>query len=41
MNSDFKATDIEVGFASVEKPLFRKLKTAEIETVLADMQDAL
>lgn len=37
VNSDFKATDIEVGFASVEKPLFRKLKVAEIETVLADM----
>jgi len=25
VNSDFKATDIEVGFASCDKPLFRKL----------------
>lgn len=41
VNSDFKASDIEIGFASVDKPLFRKLKVAEIETVLAEMQDAL
>lgn len=41
VNSDFKSNDIEVGFASVENPLFRKLKQSEIESVLADMQDAL
>jgi hypothetical protein len=41
VNSDFKATDIEVGFASVDKPLFRKLRVAEIEQVLAEMQDAM
>ena len=41
MNSDFKATDIEVGFASVDRPLFRKLRVAEIEQVLAEMQEGL
>ena len=40
MNSDFKASDIEVGFSSVSEPLFRKLKVAEIEAVLAEMHDA-
>jgi len=40
VNSDFKASDIEVGFSSVSEPLFRKLKVAEIEAVLAEMHDA-
>ena len=31
VNSDFKATDIEVGFASVQQPKFRKMQASEIE----------
>jgi 20S proteasome subunit alpha 1 len=41
VSSDFKASDIEVGIATVSKPLFRKLKVAEVEAVLAEMHDAL
>ena len=41
ISSDFKADEIEVGFASVDKPRFRKLSVQEIDTVLNDMNDAL
>jgi hypothetical protein len=40
VNSDFKANDIEVGFASVDNPRFRKLTVADVERVLSEMQDA-
>jgi len=40
ISTDFKADEIEVGFASVEKPRFRKLAESEIETVLNEMADA-
>jgi len=36
-STDFKASDIEVGFATVAQPYFRKLTELEIEAVLADM----
>ena len=38
-SSDFKADEVEIGFANTEKPRFRKLTTQEIEnclTILAD-----
>ena len=41
VSSDFKASDIEVGIATVSKPPFRKLKVSEVEAVLAEMHDAL
>ena len=41
ISSDFKANEIEVGFASVDKPLFRKLSIEEVEGFLAEMADAL
>lgn len=41
ISSDFKADEIEVGFASVDKPRFRKLSFQEIDTVLNEMADAL
>ena len=41
ISSDFKADEIEVGFASVDKPRFRKLSVQEIDTVLNEMNDAL
>jgi hypothetical protein len=41
VSSDFKASDIEVGIATVNQPLFRKLKVTEVEAVLAQMHDAL
>jgi hypothetical protein len=41
VSSDFKASDIEVGIATVNKPLFRKLKVAEVEAVLSEMHEAL
>ena len=41
ISSDFKAEEIEVGFASVDKPRFRKLSVQEIDQVLNDMNDAL
>ena len=34
VSSDFKASEIEVGIATVDKPAFRKMKEAEIEDVL-------
>ena len=37
VNSDFKANDIEVGFASVDNPRFRKLTVADVERVLSEM----
>ena len=40
-STDFKASDIEVGFASVADPRFRKLAENEIEAVLSDMHDAM
>ena len=41
VSSDFKASDIEVGIATVNKPLFRKLKVAEVEAVLSEIHEAL
>ena len=38
-SSDFKASDVEVGYCTVEKPRFRKLTEAEVETVLNDLAD--
>ena len=38
-SSDFKADEVEIGFANAEKPRFRKLTVQEIEnclTILAD-----
>lgn len=40
-SSDFKAADIEVGFASIAEPRFRKLAEAEVESVLTEMHDAM
>lgn len=41
ISSDFKADEIEVGFASVDKPRFRKLTEQEVDKVLNEMADAL
>ena len=40
-STDFKASDIEVGFSSVADPRFRKLAESEIEVVLSEMHDAM
>jgi len=40
-SSDFKASEIEIGFCSVDKPMFRKLKESEIDYVLTEMADAM
>ena len=39
ISSDFKANEIEVGFATVNEPRFRKLTEQEIENVLNDLAD--
>ena len=41
ISSDFKADEIEVGIATVDKPRFRKLTVQEIDEHLNQMQDAL
>lgn len=41
ISSDFKASDIEVGIATVEQPLFRKLEEAKVEALLNEMNDML
>lgn len=41
ISSDFRASEIEVGVATVGSPLFRKLSEAEIDTVLNEMADAM
>lgn len=41
VSSDFRANEIEVGVATVEQPLFRKLSEAEIDQVLNDMADTM
>lgn len=41
VSSDFRANEIEVGVATVDKPLFRKLTEAEIETVLNELADGM
>lgn len=38
-SSDFKSNEIEIGFSSVDKPKFRKLKESEIENLLNDLAD--
>ena len=38
-SSDFKASDIEIGYSTIEKPKFKKLTEAEIETLLNEMAD--
>ena len=40
-STDFKANDIEVGYASVAEPRFRKMGDEEVEAVLSDMLEAL
>jgi len=40
-STDFKASDIEVGFASNAEPRFRKLAENEVEAVLTEMHDAM
>lgn len=40
-STDFKASDIEVGIATVQAPRFRKLAEAEVENVLTEMHDAM
>ena len=41
ISSDFKADEIEVGFASNDNPRFRKLSVEEVDKVLNTMADAL
>jgi len=41
VSSDFKANEIEIGVATVDKPHFRKLKEAEIEDILNEMADGM
>ena len=38
-SSDFKSNEIEIGFSTVDKPKFRKLKETEIENLLNDLAD--
>lgn len=38
-SSDFKASEVEIGYCNVENPRFRKLTEAEIENVLNDLAD--
>ena len=40
-SSDFRASEIEVGVATVGQPLFRKLQEREIDAVLNAMADAM
>ena len=39
VSSDFKANEIEIGVATVDKPAFRKLKEGEVEDILNEMAD--
>lgn len=39
VSSDFKASDIEVGFSSVANPHFRKLSEQQVEQLLNEMND--
>lgn len=39
VGSDFKATDVEIGFVSKSEPIFRTLKEDEIEQFLAVIAD--
>ena len=39
VSSDFKASDIEIGYCNVENPKFRQLTEGEIENVLNDLAD--
>ena len=41
VSSDFRANEIEVGIATVDQPLFRKLSEQEIDQVLNEMADAM
>ena len=41
VSSDFKASEIEIGIATVDKPHFRKLKEGEIEDFLNEMADGM
>ena len=41
LSSDFRANEIEIGVATVDQPMFRKLKESEIDTVLNEMADAM
>jgi 20S proteasome subunit alpha 1 len=38
-SSDFKASEVEIGYCNVENPRFRKLTENEIENVLNDLAD--
>jgi 20S proteasome alpha/beta subunit len=38
-SSDFKASEVEIGYCNVENPRFRKLTESEIENVLNDLAD--
>ena len=41
ISSDFKASDIEVGIATTQQPLFRKLEESRVEELLNEMNDML
>ena len=41
VSSDFRANEIEIGFATVGQPLFRKMTEQEVDQVLNDMADAM
>jgi len=38
-SSDFKASEIEIGYSTNDKPKFKKLKESEIEALLNDLAD--
>ena len=38
-SSDFKADEIEIGYCTVDKPKFKKLKESEIEALLNELAD--
>ena len=41
ISADFKASEIEVGFASVANPRFRKLPDNEVDDILTQMADQI
>jgi 20S proteasome subunit alpha 1 len=40
VSTDFKANEIEVGFASVDQPKFRKLTEEEVDAILNSIAEA-
>ena len=40
IGADFKASELEVGFASIDRPYFRKLAISDIEKHLNDIADS-